>query len=183
RGGGVVNVVVRSELRGEPRCLAAAANRRHFEPHMPGVLHRQMTKAADTEHRDKITCLRWRVSQGVERRESCAKQRRSICRRQVVRDTHEPGGLRDHRLGISAIRMNARVFLVTAVHEIAVTTELAITARTSKETDTGALTNRPALDARAKGVDPPDHFVPRDARPADRKGGFNRAGIRVADTA
>src|SRR5262245_871117 len=142
-----------------------------------------MTKAADTEHSDKITCLRWRVSQGVERRESCAKQRRSICRRQVVRDTHEPGGLRDHRLGISAIRMNARVFLVTAVHEIAVTTELAITARTSKETDTDALTNRPALDASAKGVDPPDHFVPRDARPADRKGGIHRAGIRVADTA
>src|SRR5262249_37238864 len=143
----------------------------------------QMTKAADTEHSDKVTRLRWRVSQGVECRESRAKQRRSICRRQIVRDTHEPGGLRDHHLGISAIRMNAREFLVTAVHKIAVTTELAITARTSKETDTDALTNRPALDARANGIDPPDHFVPRDARPADWKGGFHRAGIRVADTA
>src|SRR5262245_25084942 len=79
--------------------------------------------------------------------------------------------------------MNAREFLVTTVHEIAISTEFAITARASEEADTDALTNRPALDARAKGVDPPDHFVPRDARPADRKGGFNRAGIRVADTA
>ena len=41
----------------------------------------------------------------------------------------------------------------------------------------------PALHARAKSIDLPDHFVPRDARPADWKGGFHRAGIRVADTA
>src|SRR5262245_37011530 len=96
---------------------------------------------------------------------------------------HKPGGLRDHHLGISAIRMNAREFLVTTVHEIAISTEFAITARASEEADADALTNRPALDARAKGIDPPDHFVPRDARPADWKGGFHRAGIRVADTA
>src|SRR5262249_26118955 len=102
-GRGTVNVVVSAELLGELRCAAAAGNRRHLEPHTLGVLHRQMTKAPDTEHSDKITRLRWRVSQGVERRESCAKQRRSICRRQIVRDTHEPGGLRDHHLGISAI--------------------------------------------------------------------------------
>src|SRR5262249_54018104 len=85
---GTVNVVVSPELLGELRCVAAAGNRRHFEPHVPGVLHRQMTKAADTEHDDKVTGLRWRVSQGVERRESRAKQRRRICRRQIVRDTH-----------------------------------------------------------------------------------------------
>src|SRR5262245_59536633 len=86
--GSTVNVVVSSELLGELRGVAAAGNRRNFEPHMPGVLHRQMTKAADTEHSDKVTRLSWRVSQGVERRESRAKQRRCICRRQIVRDTH-----------------------------------------------------------------------------------------------
>src|SRR5215813_11562371 len=79
--------------------------------------------------------------------------------------------------------MNAREFLVTTVHEIAISTEFAITATASEKADTDALTNRPALDARAKGIDPPDHFVPRDARPADWKGGFHGAGIRVADTA
>src|SRR5262249_56310202 len=91
-GGGVrsgtVNVVVSPELLGGLGCVAAGGNRRHFEPHMPGVLHRQMTKAADAEHSDKVTRFRWRVSQGVERRESRAKQRCSICRRQIVRDTH-----------------------------------------------------------------------------------------------
>src|SRR5262245_17975912 len=79
--------------------------------------------------------------------------------------------------------MNAREFLVTTVHEIAISTEFAMTARASEEADTDALTNRPALYARAQGIDPPDNFVPGDARPADWKGGFHRAGIRVADTA
>src|SRR5262249_1369252 len=150
---------------------------------MPRVLPRQMTEAADTEHSDKVTRLRWRVSQGVERCQSRAQQGRSICRRQMIRDTHKRGGLRDHHLCISAIRMNAREFLVTTVHEIATSTEFAITARRSEEAATDALTNPPALHARAKGIDPPDDFVPRDAWPADRKGGFHRTGIRVADTA
>src|SRR5215469_4071686 len=150
---------------------------------MPGVLHPQMTKAADTEHRDKVTRLRWRVSQSVERREPRAKQRRSICRRQIVRDTHEPGGLRDHDLGISAVRMNAREFLVTTVHEIAISTEFTITARTSEEADTDALANRPALDTGAKSIDPTDRFMPGDARPIDRKQTFHRSGIGMANPA
>jgi len=77
--------------------------------------------------------------------------------------------------------MNARK-LVTAIHKIDISTEFAVTARASEEADTDALTNRPTLHARAKGIDPPDHFVPRGARPDDWKGSFHRAGIRVADT-
>src|SRR5499425_3229280 len=142
-----------------------------------------MTKAAYAEHSDKIARLRRCVSQCAERRQPRAQQWRRIGRREVIRDRHEPARLCDHHLGISAIRMNAREFLVTTVHEIAISTEFAITARASEEADTHALTNRPALDARAKGIDPPDHLVPRDARPADWKEGFHRAGIRVADTA
>jgi len=79
--------------------------------------------------------------------------------------------------------MNAREPLVTTVHEITVSTEFAITARAPEEANTYALTNRPALDARAKGIDPSDYLVPRNARPADWKKGFYRAGIRMADTA
>src|SRR5215470_1176631 len=78
--------------------------------------------------------------------------------------------------------MNAREFLVTAIHQIASSTEFAMTARASEEADTDALTNLPALHARAERVNPPHHFVPRDARPDDWKGAFHRAGIRVADT-
>src|SRR5215469_6595884 len=78
--------------------------------------------------------------------------------------------------------MNAREFLVTTVHEIAISTEFAITARTSEEADTDALTNRPALDTGAKGIDPPDHFMAWDTRPIDREQAFDRAGIRVANS-
>jgi hypothetical protein len=79
--------------------------------------------------------------------------------------------------------MNAREFLVTTVHEIAISTKLAIPARASEKADLHALTNRPALDTGAKGIDPPDHFMPWHARPANGKEAFYRARIRVAHTA
>src|SRR5262249_37264650 len=95
----------------------------------------------------------------------------------------EPGSLRDHHLGISAIRMNARVSLVKAVHQIAISAELAIPTRTTEETNTYSLTNCPTLNTRAKGIDASDNFMSRYARPVDWEGPFHRAGIRVADTA
>ena len=79
--------------------------------------------------------------------------------------------------------MNAREFLVTTVHEIAISTEFAITARPSEEADTHALTNRPALDTGVKGIDSPDHFMPWHARPANWKEAFHRARIRMAYSA
>src|SRR6516165_8397157 len=75
RGGvasAAVDVVMGTELLGQFRRVDATGNRRDLEPHVPGILHTQMTQAADTEHSDKITGLRWRVSQGAERRESRA---------------------------------------------------------------------------------------------------------------
>jgi hypothetical protein len=51
--------------------------------------------------------------------------------------------------------MNAREFLVTTVHEIAISTKLAKSTGTAKKPHPYALTNRPALDAGAKGIDPP----------------------------
>src|SRR5262249_26885771 len=79
--------------------------------------------------------------------------------------------------------MNASKFLVTAVHEIAISTELAITTRTSEEADTHALANRPALDTGAKSIDPPDHFMPGHARPIDRKQTFYGSGVGMANPA
>jgi len=79
--------------------------------------------------------------------------------------------------------MNSREFLVTTVHEIPVPTELAITAGASKEADTNALRNRPALDTWAKSVDSPDGFMPGNARPVDRKQTFHGSGIGMANPA
>src|SRR5215469_7649610 len=142
-----------------------------------------MTEAADTEHSDKITGLRRRISQGAERRESRAQQRRRSDRRQVVRDRHKPARLCDHDFGISAIMMNAGIFLVPTVHEIAIAAELAIAARAAQKPDTHPLTDRPALDTGTKRVDPPDEFVAWDARPIDRELALYRAGIRMTHPA
>ena len=77
--------------------------------------------------------------------------------------------------------MNAGIFLVPAVHEIAIAAELAIAARAAEKPDPHALTDRPALDTGTKRIDPADDFMAWDARPIDRKQAFHRAGIRVAD--
>src|SRR5262249_41700745 len=77
--------------------------------------------------------------------------------------------------------MNAGIFLVPAVHEIAVAAEVAITTRAAKKPDPHPLTDSPALNAGTEGIDAPDHFMAWDTRPVDREQAFHRAGIRVAN--
>ena len=77
--------------------------------------------------------------------------------------------------------MNAGIFLVPAVHEIAAAAEFAITTRPAKKPDPHPLTDSPALDARTKGIDAPNHFMAWDTWPVDRERAFHRAGIRVAN--
>ena len=181
-GRGAVDVVVGAELLRQFRLVGTAGNRRDLEPHVPGVLDTQMAEAADPEHGDKIAGLRRRVSQGAERRESRAQQRRRIDRRQVVRDRHEPARLCDHHFGVPAVMMNAGVFLVPAVHEVAVAAELAVAAGATEKPDTHALTDRPALDTVAKCIDPADDLVSGDARVGDTgKDSIDCRRIRVAD--
>src|SRR6516162_9106873 len=146
------------------RFVGAPGNRRDLESHVPGILHSQMTKATNTEHSNKITGLRRCVSQGAERRQPCAQQRRRIDRQQVVRDRHESARFCEHRLGIATVMMNAAIFLVLAVHEIAIAAELAIAAGPCKKPYTHPLTNRPALDAGTKGIDPPNDLVTGNTR-------------------
>ena len=55
--------------------------------------------------------------------------------------------------------MNAGIFLVPTVHEIAIAAEVAIAARTAEKSDTYTLPNRPALDTGTKRIDPPDELV------------------------
>jgi hypothetical protein len=77
--------------------------------------------------------------------------------------------------------MNAGIFLVPTVHEIAIAAKVAIAARAAQKPDTHSLTDRPALDTGTKRIDPPDELVAWDARPIDRELALYRAGIRVAD--
>src|SRR5215831_13003984 len=77
--------------------------------------------------------------------------------------------------------MNAAIFLVPAVHEIAIAAELAIAARAAEKPDPNALTDHPALDAGTKRIDAADDLMAWDARPIDRKQALHCAGIRMAD--
>src|SRR5262249_37631496 len=56
-GGRVVDVVMGAELLCQFHLVGATGNRRYLEPHVPGILHTQMTKATDTDHSDKLTGL------------------------------------------------------------------------------------------------------------------------------
>src|SRR5262249_34914236 len=138
-GSAAVDVVVGAELLGQFRRIAATGNRRDLEPHVPGILHTQMTEAADTEHSDKITGFRRRISQRAEPREPRPKQWPRTARRQVVRDRHKPARLCEHHFGVPAIMINAGIFLVWTVHETAIAAEPAVSARTAEKSDTHAL--------------------------------------------
>src|SRR5215471_13338980 len=156
-----------AELLRQFRLAGALGDCRDLESHVPGILHRQMTKAADTEHSNEVTGLRRCVSQRTECRQPCAQQRRRIDRQQVVRDGHEPAGLCEHYLGIATVMMNAAVFLVAAVHEIAIATELAVAAGPCKKPYTHALTNRPALNTGTKRINTTDNLTTRNTGVAD----------------
>src|SRR6516165_6485384 len=132
---------------------------------MPRILHAQMTQAAYTDHSDKITGLRRCVSQRAERREPRAQQRRRIDGRQRVWDRHKAAGLCDHHFGVAAIMMNAGIFLVPAVHEIAISKKLAISAGAAEKPHPDALTDFPTLHARTDSIDSSDDLMARDARP------------------
>src|SRR5262249_36641821 len=79
--------------------------------------------------------------------------------------------------------MNAAIFLVLAVHEIAISTKLAITAGAAEKPDANTLTYRPSLHTGTKSIDPSDNFMPWDSRPIDGKQAFYRSRIRMADPA
>jgi hypothetical protein len=81
-GSGAVNVVVSAELLRQFGLVDTTGNRDDIEPHVPRILHAQMTQAANTQYSDKITGLCRCVSQRAERREPRAQQRRRIDRRQ-----------------------------------------------------------------------------------------------------
>jgi len=71
--------------------------------------------------------------------------------------------------------VNAAIFLVLAVHEIAIAAEFTITAGAAEKSDTNTLTYRPSLHTGTKSIDPSDDFMAWDARPADWEYAFYRS--------
>jgi hypothetical protein len=73
--------------------------------------------------------------------------------------------------------MNARIFLVPTVHEIAIAAKLAIATKAGEKSDADALTLHPSLDTGTHSIDPSHNFMPRNAWPVDGEQGFDSGRI------
>ena len=79
--------------------------------------------------------------------------------------------------------LNARVFLILAVDEVATSALFAVTATAGEEPDTHALAHTPTFDALAKGINHPDGLVARHPWPLDREYAVDRRSVRMTDAA
>src|SRR6516162_2293347 len=66
-GGLAVDIMMSAELLRELGLVDTPIDRRYLEAHVARILDGEMTKAADTDDRDQIACLGWRVAQRSER--------------------------------------------------------------------------------------------------------------------
>src|SRR5215469_15249792 len=112
-----------------------------------------MAEASDAHDGHKITGLSGRVAQRTEGGESRAQQRRRVDGRKIVRNGHQATRPGDQHFGVSAVAMNAGVFLIATVYEVASATVFAMAAGASEEADAHALPNGPALYMGAERVD------------------------------
>jgi hypothetical protein len=65
----------------------------------------------------------------------------------------------DHDFGVAAVAGNTGDRLILAIHEVAASAGLAVTAVAAEKSDADSLTDFPIRDALAEGIDLADHFV------------------------
>src|SRR5215469_5128745 len=83
--------------------------------------------------------------------------------------------------GIAAVMLDARIFLVLAMNEVAPTASRAVPARAGQEPNPDPLIHRPTLDPLTQRVDPADHLMAGYTRPGDRERAGDRPGVAVTD--
>ena len=79
--------------------------------------------------------------------------------------------------------VDARDFLIPAVHEVPVAAGTTMPAASAEKAYADALADLPAFRTSANHINAPHRLVTRDARPFDRKRTFDSEGIRMADPA
>jgi hypothetical protein len=143
------------------------------------MLRAQMADSPDSKPRDEIAGLRRRLTQGADRGEPRAQERRRADGGEIVGNRHQAARPGDQSFGVSAVAMNAAEFLIAAVHEVAFTAILATAAGTPEEADAEAPPFGPALYV-GDGLDLPDGFMARHTRPLDRKETLHHRDVRMA---
>ena len=97
-------------------------------------------------------------------RHSGAQQRSSFGRREQVGDSRECMLVGDHDFGVTAVAGNTGDRLILAIHEVAASAGLAVTAVAAEKSDADSLTDFPVRDALTEGIDLADDFMARNAR-------------------
>ena len=82
---------------------------------------------------------------------------------------------------MAAVMLDARVFLILAMNEIACTASRAVPARAGQEANPDPLTHDPTLDPLTQRVDPADHLMAGYTRPGDREHAGDRRGVAMTD--
>src|SRR5262249_52931489 len=77
--------------------------------------------------------------------------------------------------------LDARIFLILAMNEVACTASRAVPARAGQEANPDPLIHRPTLDPLTQRVDPADHLMARYTRPGDREHAGDRRGVAMTD--
>ena len=118
---------------------------------------------ADAEDGDGVAGSRDRLAQGVERRDARTQQRGGFDVGQVVGDSGERFGWRDHVLGVAAVVGDAGDLAVLARDEIASAARLTGEVAAAEPADADAVAGSSG-DAFADGVDDAGDFVAGCAR-------------------
>src|SRR6185369_15650271 len=110
-----------AELTSQRFFVAASVDRHRFEAHPPRVLNAEMSKPANSMHRNQLSRARARISQRVVDRDTRAHERPCFLRRQFVRDGSKRCGRRDHVLSVASVEIEAGHLAIDAHREVAAT--------------------------------------------------------------
>ena len=99
--------------------LPPAANCHCLESHPPCVLNSEMSQSSNAMYRYHVAAPRARISQRVVHGDACTHERSCFRRWQFVRNRCHCRRWRNHILGISAVKIDARNLAIDAHSEIA----------------------------------------------------------------
>jgi hypothetical protein len=105
-----------------------------------------MPEPANPQDGDKVTRLGRSVAERAECRETGTQERRGSDSGEFRWDGHKPSRLGNQHLRIAAIVLDARVFLIAAVHEVTTPALLTAPAASTQKPYADALPHSPPLD-------------------------------------
>src|SRR5437867_2800416 len=136
-----------------------AANCHCLESHPPCVLNSEMSEPADAVYRYHVAAPGARISQRVVHGDACTHERSRFLRWQFVRNRCHCRRWRNHILGISAVKIDARNLAIDAHSEIAAPALFADEIMSAMPADADALAFFPFRNPVADCIDAPGDLM------------------------